>query len=172
MRKYIIVAREPICSLNAGWREFLLDEDNEVMRFSSEEIAREFLSYHGINDLTDIFFEEWFAAYKIVQRDFAGRLCSFIALYEEKVLYPRNRIIVAPKHRVAEGYHLLVYETYEDTKQFGSQARVYECLCREKIVPIPPRLTACGAYGCRSDHDLLWPKGTIMVEELLMGERV
>lgn len=134
--------------------------------------------------------------YKLLKRDRKGKLISCRAIPPRWVqtligwhstgnvgiIYDENYFSKAPEKAVEKGYHLLVFNTLHDVREFQrtfsaflDSEEVWRVVYRGVIVNPPPlgmeNIMGGETYASMFAVDRDWPKGTIMAREVMLIEK-
>lgn len=110
----------------------------------------------------------------------SGRLESCMVEGPASVVYTPNEWAVAPEEFASHGYHLLVFGTLEDAREFYAAPpdvvmQLWECEV-EDVVDLPPTLDywdiSVHGYAPEFEANLSWPTGTIMVKRVKLTKKV
>lgn len=115
-------------------------------------------------------------AYKVV-RYRRGRLQSAIAGDLALIIYHVCAWVRANPRFAKAGYHILCFDSLKAAQDFSSCAfhdQVWLCEVKGRVPKIPPMLYLRNVEGGCLEGQVLkpWPPGTIMVEEIMLVERV
>lgn len=126
--------------------------------------------------------------YKLLRRNADGKLRSYTTAVVERlcVVYEENKEIRATETAAENGYHLLVFRTFEDVFMFlifvndsmfkpdsnGVSMEVWEVETSNPIRPLPPRCVFVHLNDGFIPGSIHWPAGTEMVETLQLVSNV